>query len=72
MNPVNRSDSFAGPINEARTASTAGGGTALSTTEPDAGAAGTGRLYFDHTDSGHTRLMVKFSTGTPQQLAIQL
>lgn len=24
MNPVNRSDSFAGPINEARTASTAG------------------------------------------------
>jgi hypothetical protein len=32
VNPVNRSDSFAGPITEVRAASTAGGGTALSTT----------------------------------------
>jgi hypothetical protein len=40
-------------------------------TAPGAGAANTGRIYFEDNGAGKTRMMVIFATGAAQQVAIQ-
>lgn len=40
-------------------------------TAPSAGAANTGRIFFEDNGGGKTRLMVRFATGAVQQIAIE-